>query len=47
MREQRPYPTVRHTGKRGKVGEGNSVKVIADGEVAVHELTSAQGFLAW
>lgn len=44
MREQRPYPTVRHTGKRGKVGEGDSVKVIADGTVNVHELASAQGF---
>lgn len=44
MREQRPYPTVRHTGKRGKIAEGDSVKVIADGAVAVHELVSAQGF---
>lgn len=44
MRELRPYPTVRHTGKRGKVGEGDSVKVIADGVVKVHELASAQGF---
>jgi|SRR5690625_96957 len=44
MRELRPYPTVRHTGKRGKVGEGDSVKVIADGPVAVHDLTFAQGF---
>lgn len=44
MREQRPYPTVRHTGKRGKVGEGDSVKVIADGAVKAHELVSAQGF---
>lgn len=44
MKEQRPYPTVRHKGKRGKVGEGDSVKVIADGAVNVHELASAQGF---
>lgn len=44
MREQRPYPTVRYTGKRGKIAEGDSVKVIAGGAVAVHELTSAQGF---
>mgnify|MGYP000915216277 CR=1 FL=1 len=36
--ELRPYPTVRHTGKRGKVGEGDSVKVIADGPVVVHDL---------
>lgn len=44
MRELRPYPTVRHKGKRGKVGEGDSVRVVADGVVKVHELTAAQGF---
>lgn len=44
MKELRPYPTVRHTGKRGKVADGHSVKVIADGAVAVHELAYAQGF---
>lgn len=44
MRDLRAYPTVIHKGKRGKVGEGDSVRVVADGDVAVHELASAQGF---
>lgn len=44
MKEMRAYPTVRHTGKRGKIAEGDSVRVIADGVVKVHELTAAQGF---
>lgn len=44
MRELRAYPTVVHKGKRGKVAEGDSVRVIADGVVKRHELTVAQGF---
>lgn len=44
MRDLRAYPTVIHKGKRGKVGEGDSVRVIADGAVKRHELTAAQGF---
>lgn len=44
MAENRAYSTVRYTGKRGQVGEGDSVRVIAEGEVKRHELTAAQGF---
>lgn len=44
MRDMRAYPTVRHTGKRGKVGEGDSVRVAAEGTVNVHDLAYAQGF---
>lgn len=44
MAELKPTPIVTHTGKRGKIAEGNSVKVKADGPVKVHELTAASGF---
>lgn len=44
MKEMRAYPTVRHTGKRGKVGEGDSVKVVTAVAVKVHELALVEGF---
>ena len=44
MPELKPTPIVTHTGKRGKIAEGKSVKVKADGPVKVHELAAASGF---
>lgn len=44
MPELKPTPVVTHTGKRGKIAEGKSVKVKADGPVKVHELAAASGF---
>lgn len=44
MRELKPVPIVSHTGKRGKIADGNSVKVVADGPVKIHELAAASGF---
>lgn len=44
MAELKPTPVVTHTGKRGKIADGNSVKVVADGPVKIHELVAASGF---
>lgn len=44
MREMRAYPTVKHKSKRGKVAEGESVRVIAEGKVDKHDLAYAEGF---
>ncbi|KYG90798.1 hypothetical protein A0U40_17880 [[Bacillus] sp. KCTC 13219] len=44
MKELNPVPIVTHTGKRGKIAEGDSVKVIAEGIVKIHELAAASGF---
>lgn len=44
MAELKPTPIVTHTGKRGKIAEGKSVKVKADGPVNIHELAAASGF---
>lgn len=44
MKEMRAYPTVKHKGKRGKVAEGESIRVVAEGKIEAHDLTYAQGF---
>lgn len=41
----RPVPTVRTYGKRAFIDEGDSVKVVADGAVAVHDIAYASNFL--